>query len=189
MEDKVLYALVGLWDKNGCKIIADYPADEDFTYRSIVLSTVDGIRSVVDDRISVDRDKYAVHILFSEYCYACLTLKAETTSSMIELGTRSQVFLQKLRSVYKELPMLRDLSKNLINRENLVDFSKPIQIIVNHNHQNNSNQVIAKLEDELVEVRHALMTAVEKIVDRGQKLDDLVRKAEFLEISVHIPVA
>ncbi|XP_026823958.1 uncharacterized protein LOC105281322 [Ooceraea biroi] len=186
MEDKVLYALVGLWDKNGCKIIADYPADEDFTYRSIVLSTVDGIRSVVDDRISVDRDKYAVHILFSEYCYACLTLKAETTSSMIELGTRSQVFLQKLRSVYKELPMLRDLSKNLINRENLVDFSKPIQIITDHNHQNNSNQVIAKLEDELVEVRHALMTAVEKIVDRGQKLDDLVRKAEFLEISVRM---
>lgn len=53
----VHYALVALWEKTGCRIVADYPADQDPTYRAVTLSTVDGLKTVEDEKISVDRGK------------------------------------------------------------------------------------------------------------------------------------
>lgn len=57
MNKTVHYALVAFWEKSGCKIVADYPAKQDPTYREIALSTVDGLKSVENDKISFDRGK------------------------------------------------------------------------------------------------------------------------------------
>ena len=51
------YALVALWEKSGCKIVADYPAKKDPAYRAIALSTVDDLKSLENDKISLDRGK------------------------------------------------------------------------------------------------------------------------------------
>lgn len=57
MNKTVHYALVAFWEKSGCKIVADYPAKQDPAYREIALSTVDGLTSVENDKISFDRGK------------------------------------------------------------------------------------------------------------------------------------
>lgn len=57
MNGTVHYALVAFWEKSGCKIVADYPADRDPAYRTIALSTVDDPQKVEDEKISVDRGK------------------------------------------------------------------------------------------------------------------------------------
>lgn len=57
MSKAVHYALVAFWEKSGCKIVADYPTKQDPAYRAIALSTVDGLKSLENDKISLDRGK------------------------------------------------------------------------------------------------------------------------------------
>lgn len=45
--------------------------------------------------------------------------------------------------------------------------------------------LLPRLEGELAEVRHALMDGVQKLIDRGQRLDELVRKTQSLQITVN----
>lgn len=58
--------------------------------------------------------RYTVHVLIGELYYVCLTSKVDCPSTAIWIESCSQIFLQKLRSVYKELPLM-NLSKNLTN--------------------------------------------------------------------------
>ncbi|XP_017797224.1 PREDICTED: uncharacterized protein LOC108578411 [Habropoda laboriosa] len=180
MSKTVHYALVAFWEKSGCKIVADYPAMEDPACRAIALSTVDGLKSVENDKISLDRGKYTVHVLIGELHYACLTSKPDSPSSAAKLESYSQVFLERLRSVYRELPILADLSRDLTNLA-VIDLTKPLAKIVDEYNQEESN-VIPILEGELAEVRKVLMDGVQKLIDRGQRLDDLVRKTQSLQI-------
>lgn len=57
MSRTVHYALVAFRERSGCKIVADYPADQDPIYRTIALGIVDGLKTIEDDKISVDRGK------------------------------------------------------------------------------------------------------------------------------------
>ncbi|XP_014468401.1 PREDICTED: uncharacterized protein LOC106741191 [Dinoponera quadriceps] len=178
----VHYALVAFWEKSGCKIVADYPADP--AYRAIALSTVAGLKTLEDDKISIDRGKYTAHVLIGELHYACLTSKSDCPSSAIRLESCCQVFLERLRSVYRELPMLADLSRDLTNLA-VVDLSKPLKKIIEEYNQQDADPkvLIPRLEGELAEIRHALMDGVQKLIDRGQKLDELVRKTQSLQIT------
>lgn len=54
-----------------------------------------------------------------------------------------------------------------------------------YNRQNiGSKSLISRLEEDLAEVRGLLMDGVQKLIDRGEKLDELIRKTQSLEISV-----
>ncbi|XP_078036700.1 uncharacterized protein LOC144469872 [Augochlora pura] len=179
-NETVHYALVASWEKTGCKIVADYPAKRDPAFRAIALSTVDGLKSVENDRISLDRGKYTVHVLIGELHYACLTSKSECPSSAAILESRSYFFLEKLRSVYMELPILADLSKDLAKLA-MTDLSQPLKrILEEYNRQ--ELEVMPRLENELSQIRKALMDGVQKLIDRGQRLDELVRKTQSLQI-------
>lgn len=50
---------------------------------------------------------------------------------------------------------------------------------------NQQNEIIPKLEGELAKIRKTLMDGLQKMIDRGQKLDDLVQKTQSLEIMVN----
>ena len=123
-------------------------------------------------------------MLIGELHYACLTSRSNCPSSAIRLESCSQIFLQRLRSIYRELPILADLSRDLTNLA-VVDLSKPLKkIIEEYNHQDvDSKNLIPRLEEELAEVRRLLMDGVQKLIDRGERLDELVRKTQCLEIS------
>ncbi|KAF3424356.1 hypothetical protein E2986_10801 [Frieseomelitta varia] len=179
MNKTVYYALVALWEKSGCKIVADYPAKQDPAYRAIALSTVDGLKSLENDKISFDRGKYTVHVLIGELHYVCLTLKADCSSSAAKLESCSQMFLEKMRNIYREVPILADLSRDLTDLA-VIDLSKPLKKIVDE--YNQRNEIIPRLEEELTEIRKTLMDGVQKLIDRGQRLDELVRKTQTLQI-------
>ena len=121
--------MVAFWERSGCKIVADYPAKQDPAHRAIALSTVDGLKSVENDKISLDRGKYTVHVLIGELHYVCLTAKSDCPSSATKLESCTQVFLERLRNVYRELPILADLSRDLRNLA-VIDLSKPLRKMV-----------------------------------------------------------
>lgn len=174
--------MVALCETSGCKIIADHSTDPNPIYRTIALGTIDGLRIVEDDKISVDGSRYTVHVLIGELYYVCLTSKVDCPSSAIWVESCSHIFLQRLRSVYKELP-LADLSKNLTNLAE-DDLSKPLKkIIVEYNQGIGCKNLTSKLEEELIEVRRILMNGVQKLIDRGERLDEIIRKTQNLEIS------
>lgn len=146
-----------------------------------------------------------MHVLIGELHYACLTLKPDCPSSAAKLESCSQVFLERLRSIYKELPILADLTRDLTSLT-IIDLSKPLKKIVvrseslktlrstkyqmlNHTFQDEYNQhntdVIPRLEGELAEIREILMDGVQKLIDRGERLDELVRKTQSLQIMVN----
>lgn len=55
-----------------------------------------------------------------------------------------------------------------------------------YNHQSvDAKELIPQLEGELAEVRCALMDGVQKLIDRGQRLEELVRKTQSLQIKVN----
>ncbi|XP_012221834.2 uncharacterized protein [Linepithema humile] len=183
MNGIVHYALIAYWEKSGCKIVADYPVNQDPNYRAIALSTLNGFKTLEDDKISVDQGKYMMHVLIGELHYACLTSKPDCPSSMIRLESHSQIFLQRLQKIYRELPILADLSRDLAHLT-VGDLSKPLKkMIEEHNNPDDPKNTIPKLEEELTEVRHILMEAVQKLIDRGQRMDELVQKTQSLEIS------
>lgn len=70
-----------------------------------------------------------MHVLIGELHYACLTLKPDCPSSAAKLESCSQVFLERLRSIYKELPILADLTRDLTSLT-VIDLSKPLKKIV-----------------------------------------------------------
>lgn len=73
--------------------------------------------------------------MIGELYYVCLTSKVDCPSSAILAESCCQIFLQRLRSVYKELYIpLVDLSKNLTNLAE-DDLSKPLKkmIVSNRN--------------------------------------------------------
>ncbi|CAL7934469.1 unnamed protein product [Xylocopa violacea] len=183
MGRTVHYALVAFWEKSGCKIVADYPPERDPAYRAIALSTVDGLKTLENDKISLDRGKYTVHVLIGELHYACLTSKPDCPSSAAKLESCSQVFLERLRSVYRELPILADLSGDLTDLA-IIDFSQPLKKIVEEYNQQEP-EMIPQLEGELAEIRKALMDGVQKLIDRGQRLDELIQKTQSLQIMSH----
>ena len=57
MNGTVHYAMVALRQTSGCKIIADYSTNPNPIYRTIALSTIDGLKTVEDDKISVDNSR------------------------------------------------------------------------------------------------------------------------------------
>lgn len=67
-------------------------------------------------------------MLIGELYYVCLTSKVDCPSLAIWVESCCQIFLQRLRSVYKELP-LADLSKNLTNLSE-DDLSKPLKKMI-----------------------------------------------------------
>ncbi|XP_014611918.1 PREDICTED: uncharacterized protein LOC106791069 [Polistes canadensis] len=189
----VHYAVVAFWEKSGCKIVADYLVDPEADCREIALTTIQDIKSLENDRISLDRGKkshweipfviisrYIVHVLIGELHYACLTIKPESPSAVSQLESCSQIFLDKLRNIYREVPILADLSRDLTNLA-VIDLSKPLQQIIEEYNQQEMN-IVPRLENELAEVRQMLMDGVQKLIDRGQKLDDLLRKTQSLQI-------
>lgn len=65
-------------------------------------------------------------------------------------------------------------------------FSPRIQQPLLFQHEyNQQNEIIPKLEGELAKVRKTLMDGLQRMIDRGQKLDDLVQKTQTLQIMVN----
>lgn len=144
-----------------------------------------------------------MHVLIGELHYACLTLKPDCPSSAAKLESCSQVFLERLRSIYKELPILADLTRDLTSLT-VIDLSKPLKKIVvrwtrslstkyqtlnytlfQDEYNQHNTDVIPRLEGELAEIREILMDGVQKLIDRGERLDELVRKTQSLQIMVN----
>lgn len=76
--------------------------------------------------------RYTVHVLIGELHYACLTLKPDCPSSAAKLESCSQVFLEKMRNIYRELPILADLTRDLTDLA-VIDLSEPLKKIVVRN--------------------------------------------------------
>lgn len=161
---------------------------------------------------------YTVHLLIGELHYAALTLTPDGPVAASRQASSSQIFLNRLRCVYRELPILIDLPCEMGDLP-VIDVSLPLKRILvrkteekecqileiylptktNHDQknkpffivqclQNEFNypeiEVVSQMKGNLVEIRRVLMENVQKLIDQGQRLEDLVQKTQVLEITV-----
>ncbi|XP_063977713.1 uncharacterized protein LOC135162788 isoform X2 [Diachasmimorpha longicaudata] len=127
--------------------------------------------------------RFTVHLLFGELWYACLTPIEGSPVEASQVAFEVQEFLNHVKCVYRELPILADLSKDLPN--NSVGYlSRPLgKIMEEYGHETILN-ITPKVQQELQDIRTILLDSVQQIIDRGERLDELVKKAQTLEITV-----
>ncbi|XP_015124650.1 uncharacterized protein LOC107046538 [Diachasma alloeum] len=183
MTTKVLYTVIVYSNKQQRLIIACHPRHDTHHYRGIVISAMQDLTSIEEDRISITRDKFTVHLLFGELWYACLTPIEGSPVEASQVAFEAQGFLKHVRSVYRELPILADLSRELPN-SSAGDLSRPLgKIMEDYGHDTIVN-ITPKVHQELQDIRTILLDSVQRLIDRGERLDELVKKAQTLEITV-----
>ncbi|XP_044599204.1 vesicle-associated membrane protein 713-like isoform X2 [Cotesia glomerata] len=156
-------------------VVASYPPEDNPYYRDIVLNTIRDSANSEDDKISIPCDRFVAHILTGELYYTCLT------PTSVNIDFNPQEFLEKVRSVYRELSILADFSQEF--QKSKAKFSEPLkEIIETKNCQNLTSLPVVK--DELAQVRKVLIESVQKLIDRGQRLEELVKKTQILEITM-----
>lgn len=75
--------------------------------------------------------RYIVHILSGELRYACLTACQESQIIASEVASWAHDYLERVRSIYRELPILADLSRDLMHIS-ADDLSKPLRKMMVH---------------------------------------------------------
>uniref|UniRef100_A0A0C9R9L1 Ergic3_1 protein n=1 Tax=Fopius arisanus TaxID=64838 RepID=A0A0C9R9L1_9HYME len=125
MKTKVLYTVIVYPNKDSRQVIACHPRHGTNHYRNIVIAAMQDLTTIDEDRISITRDKFTVHLVFGELWYACLTPIEGSPVAASEVSLEVQEFLGHVRSVYRELPILADLSRELPN-SSAGDLSRPL---------------------------------------------------------------
>ncbi|XP_034938352.1 vesicle-associated membrane protein 7B-like [Chelonus insularis] len=185
MQSHVLCTVVVNWNKSNYTIVASYSPTNNSEHRRILLDAIKKLSTVEDEKISVIFDnRYIVHILIGELLYyACLTSIHYSPTEAKKVSIFAQKFLDRVRNVYRELPLIADLTQDLDNYFT-TNVSTPLKkICTSQQYQDTSSLPI--IHGELAEVRKILLDSVQKLIDRGQKLDELVKKTQSLEIMVH----
>ncbi|XP_043272449.1 uncharacterized protein [Venturia canescens] len=181
MEKQVLYALISHWEPSNWRIIADSTSEDSSIYRDIIIEVMKSTFNTEEECISIQRGNYTVHLLIGELRYAALTLTPDGPIAASRQASSSQIFLNRLRCVYRELPILVDFPCD-IGDFPAIDISLPLKKILDE--FNCPEQVVVtQMKGNLTEIRRVLMENVQKLIDRGQKLDELVRKTQTLEIT------
>ncbi|XP_011303376.1 uncharacterized protein [Fopius arisanus] len=183
MKTKVLYTVIVYPNKDSRQVIACHPRHGTNHYRNIVIAAMQDLTTIDEDRISITRDKFTVHLVFGELWYACLTPIEGSPVAASEVSLEVQEFLGHVRSVYRELPILADLSRELPN-SSAGDLSRPLGKILERYGQETIINLTPKVHQELQDIRTILLDSMQRLIDRGERLDELVKKAQTLEISV-----
>ncbi|KAF7991911.1 hypothetical protein HCN44_010712 [Aphidius gifuensis] len=181
MNMKILYTTVLHWERSDYKIVASYPLLDVSVYRDVVLGAIKDFKPVEDEKISITCDKYIVHILAEELHYACLTLAQESPIEESETASWAHEYLEKVQTIYRELPILADLSRDLTHISS-DDLSNPLKKMMENSCNGTKN--LPAIWNDLAEARTVLLESVQKLIDRGQRLDDLLKKTQTLEIKV-----
>ncbi|KAK0081779.1 hypothetical protein PV325_011571 [Microctonus aethiopoides] len=181
MEMEILCGVVVYWDTTGYKIIVCHPSENSSAYIDIIIATIMDLTTLEVEKISVTRNQYTIHLLIGELHYACVTRSEGSPVEASCISFCAQEFLERVRCVYRELPMLIDLSRD-IKHFSSINLSIPLEKIM----EKNSHDIttLPLIKGELAEVRKVLLDSVQKLVDRGEKLDELVKKTQTLEITI-----
>ncbi|XP_008549294.1 uncharacterized protein LOC103572444 [Microplitis demolitor] len=176
--DYILHASVVHREKNDCTVLASYPFEDNPYYRDVVVNTILDLTGVEDDQICIPSERFTVHMLTGELYYVCLT----PNECSLDTKFDAQEFLEQVRSVYRDLAILTDFTHESL-KVTKINFSEPLlKIITTKNYQEVPSLPIVK--DELAQVRKVLIESVQKLIDRGQRLEELVKKTQKLEITM-----
>uniref|UniRef100_A0A0C9QMV8 VAMP712 protein n=1 Tax=Fopius arisanus TaxID=64838 RepID=A0A0C9QMV8_9HYME len=176
MKTKVLYTVIVYPNKDSRQVIACHPRHGTNHYRNIVIAAMQDLTTIDEDRISITRDKFTVHLVFGELWYACLTPIEGSPVAASEVSLEVQEFLGHVRSVYRELPILADLSRELPN-SSAGDLSRPLGKILERYGQETIINLTPKVHQELQDIRTILLDSMQRLIDRGERLDELVKKS------------
>ncbi|KAK0182180.1 hypothetical protein PV327_000342 [Microctonus hyperodae] len=182
MEMEILCGVVIYWDTTGYKIIVCHPTENSSAYIDIIIGTIMDLTTLEVEKISVTRNQYTIHLLIGELHYACVTRSEGSPIEASCISFYAQEFLERVRCIYRELPMLIDLSRD-IKQFSSINLSIPLEKMMQGKNFQDS-KTLPLIKGELTEVRKVLLDSVQKLVDRGEKLDELVKKTQTLEITI-----
>ncbi|XP_066992828.1 vesicle-associated membrane protein 7 [Anabrus simplex] len=126
-------------------------------------------------KLSFPIDRLQIHMLIDNdsWTYTCIT--PEKGSQLLAFN-----FLESVKSKFYEIPSLLSRSPTAAQNEFDRDFG-PILASFMHEFNSGRGDKMSLLQSQVEDVKQVMLENVEKIIDRGEKLEDLLSKTEDLE--------
>ncbi|XP_021939039.1 vesicle-associated membrane protein 712-like isoform X1 [Zootermopsis nevadensis] len=141
-----------------------------------ILRTLD-IRE--DRKLASPVDRFQVHVLIeSGIAYTCVTHL--TNKHYLQFS-----FLETMKEKFLEVPSLHIRAVTASENEFERDFCPVIASVV-YDYNIGRGDNVSRLHAQVEDVKQIMLENVEKVIERGDRLDDLLSKTEDLESHVSI---
>ncbi|GFG31121.1 hypothetical protein Cfor_00771 [Coptotermes formosanus] len=144
------------------------------SYTALVRSILRALDSTKDQKLAYPVDRFQVHALIENgIAYTCVTYI--TNKYYLPF-----VFLETVKKKFLEVPSLLTRAVTASENEFDRDFCPVLAQVVyvyNSGHGDRLSQIRTQVED----VKQVMLDNVEKVIERGERLDDLLSKTEDLE--------
>lgn len=130
--------------------------------------------SSYEQKMTHPGEKLHVHVLVDQgITYICITECSETRHQPF-------LFLKDVRERFSEQPSLISRSYRANEHEFDRDF-RPVLVKIMDDHNSGKADKMSAVEQQIEDVRQVLLLNVEKVMERGERLDELVTKTEELD--------
>jgi vesicle-associated membrane protein 7 len=167
----IIYSLVA----SGTNILAEYTETKG-NFQSIAKQILEKIPGV-NTKVSYQHDNYVFHIMVDKgFTFLCMSDR--------EFGNRIPfAFLEDIKNRFQSSygEKARDAAPFSLNR----DFKRVLQNQMAHFSNAKETDKIEIAKGKVAEVKDVMIDNIEKVLDRGEKIDLLVHKTEDLSESAH----
>lgn len=145
---------------------------EDYT--PIIHSVLESLCDAGYDKLTYPVDSFQVHVLIDEdFCFACVTKR--TNEHYIPFK-----FLDTVKDRFSGISSLISRSLRATENEFERDFA-PVLASIMYDFNIGQGDKLQELQSQVEDVKQIMLENVQKVLDRGERLDDLLSKTEDLE--------
>ncbi|XP_069668652.1 vesicle-associated membrane protein 7-like isoform X2 [Periplaneta americana] len=143
-------------------------------YTPMVHSIIRTLDTKGDKKLSCPVDSFQVHILIEDgIVYTCVTY-------LTNKHYHPFAFLESMKERFLQIPSLVSRAVTASENEFDRDFLPVIASIV-YEYNIGRGDKVSKLRAQVEDVKQVMLENVEKVMERGERLDDLLSKTEDLE--------
>ncbi|XP_069668653.1 vesicle-associated membrane protein 7-like isoform X3 [Periplaneta americana] len=147
-------------------------------YTPMVHSIIRTLDTKGDKKLSCPVDSFQVHILIEDgIVYTCVTY-------LTNKHYHPFAFLESMKERFLQIPSLVSRAVTASENEFDRDFLPVIASIV-YEYNIGRGDKVSKLRAQVEDVKQVMLENVEKVMERGERLDDLLSKTEDLESHAH----
>lgn len=143
-------------------------------YTPLVRSVLRTLNSAKDQKLAYPVDRFQVHVLIENgIAYTCVTYL--TNKHYLPF-----VFLETAKKNFLEVPSLLTRAVTASENEFDRDFC-PVLAKVVYAYNTGQGDRLSQIRTQVEDVKQIMLDNVEKVIERGERLDDLLLKTEDLE--------
>eukprot|EP00878_Enallax_costatus_P020277 GHUV01021428.1.p1 GENE.GHUV01021428.1~~GHUV01021428.1.p1 ORF type:complete len:191 (+),score=39.85 GHUV01021428.1:192-764(+) len=166
-QNKLLFALVA----RGTVVLAEHNTTTGNA--AVVAIRILERLPAEDTRVTYAQDRHMFHIMVHDgLTFMCMA--EESAGRRVPFA-----FLEDIKGLF--LSRYADSFRNAVAYEFNADFSKVLQQRMDYFSNDPSADVVNRVRGEITQVKDIMIENIEKVLDRGEKLDLLVDKTELLQ--------